>query len=219
MNINCLLLDLDGTLIDSRSDLASAVNLMLADIGRPQLSQPTIVSFVGEGMSTLVERALASDNHAGAVDLETAVEIFRRHYQQHLLDQTVAYPGVFETLTDLQKLPMAVVTNKPLTMTTAILDGLNLSQFFTVVLGGDSLSERKPSPAPLIAAARKCGVPATECMMIGDTKIDILAGHAAQMTTCGFTAGFRGRDELRNAGADFLIDEFRELPALLRKLA
>lgn len=217
MNYQCLLFDLDGTLVDSRADLANSINLMLAELGRRELPSCRVLNFVGEGARLLVERALAASGEIQPQppEVDEALRIFRRHYREHLLDQTRVYPEVEETLAELAHLPMAIVTNKPYDFSITLLDGIGLLPYFSVVLGGDSLPERKPSPMMLLEAARQCGVGASECLMIGDTKFDMIAGHAAGMKTCGYIPGFRGRTELAEAGADYLIERFSELQILI----
>ncbi|MEY3283612.1 MAG: hypothetical protein RIR86_1625 [Acidobacteriota bacterium] len=219
---DCLLFDLDGTLVDSRADLAAAVNLMLEELGEPVLSEAAVIGFVGEGARLLVERSLlaaAGRAIAGQEPAEEAVEraleIFMRHYRNHLLDRTVLYPGVGEALAQLAQLPLGVITNKPYEFAVTMLKRLGLDHYFRIVLGGDSMPERKPSPMMLLEAARACGVDPARTLMIGDSRIDIAAGRNAGMKTCGFTGGFRGRDELRQAGADLLFDHFAELPQLV----
>ncbi len=213
MKFQCLLFDLDGTLIDSRADLILSINLMLTELDCATLPDLQIITFVGEGIRLLVERSLrASRAQESEEDLiQAALLSFRRHYSEHLLDQTALYPGVRETLEALQSLPMAVVTNKPYDFTIKILEGLQLSHFFQAVIGGDSTSERKPSPLPLLEAAKLCGIAPEKCLMIGDTKVDILAGQGAGMSTCGFIGGFRGEQELAAVNAEFLIGGVGEL--------
>ena len=213
----CLLFDLDGTLVNSRRDLVASVNLTLAELKKEQLAEDLVASFVGEGVSKLFERALTAATACVPTEGEiaTGVEVFRRHYARHLLEHTRAYPEVLETLSHFRRLPMAVITNKPTEFSLAILEGLGLSGFFKAVFGGDSLPERKPQPAPLLAAAELCGVTAGRCLMVGDSRVDVLAGKAAGMKTCGYTAGFRGRRELEEAGADFLIESFGELKGVV----
>lgn len=217
MNYRCLLFDFDGTLIDSRADLTNSINLMLAELGFAALPEARVLTFIGEGARLLVERAVraSQSGQAEEAQIDRALAVFRRHYGEHLLDQTCLYPEVRETLDHFAHLPKAVVTNKPYEFTLPILDGLDLSRYFAAVIGGDSLPERKPSPLPLVEAARRCEVNAADCLMIGDSFVDVLAGRAAGMKTCGYVAGFRGRDELVEAGADFLIEEFGELRALV----
>lgn len=213
LQVGCLLFDFDGTLIDSRSDLTSSITLMLAEMGHAPLPDERVVSFIGEGVWRLVERALraSQEREPESADIDCALDIFRRHYSGHLLDQTRVYPEVHETLAHFRHLPKAVVTNKPYDFTLAILEGLGLRSHFAVVIGGDSLAERKPAPQPLLEAARRCGCAPAECVMVGDSRVDVLAGRTAGMVTCGFVAGFSGRAELVAARADALIERFGEL--------
>lgn len=213
MRFNCLLFDLDGTLVDSRDDLTTAVNLMLIELGLGQLTKEHVVSLVGEGAARLIGRALTTTlgRTASEAELLRGMDLFKRHYREHLLDDTRPYGGVPEALAHFNNLPMAVVTNKPLEFTEEILAGLGLRKHFTAVLGGDSLPERKPHPAPLLEAARRCGVGTDECLMVGDSSVDVYAGQAAGMKTCGFAGGFRGREELERAGADYVIERFADL--------
>jgi len=213
MKFGCILFDLDGTLVDSRADLVVAVNLMLSDLGFNTLPHDQIVSFVGEGILKLVERALrvSTSKPLSKPELDAAMNNFREHYSAHLLDRTIVYPGTVEALRYLSASQLGVVTNKPYDFTLAILTGLGLARFFKIILGGDSVPEKKPSPVPLLNAAAQYHVIPSECLMIGDTRIDILAGKAAGMKTAGFAGGFRGRQELEIAGADFIFDSYGEL--------
>ncbi len=217
MTYHCLLFDLDGTLIDSKADIATSINLMLNELGQASLSLERVLGFVGEGMRLLVGRALQASLERVPQEQETdrALEVYLRHYSEHLLDQTYIYPEVEETLAAFAHLPKAIVTNKPYDFTVTLLERLNLLSHFAVVLGGDSLPERKPAPLPLLEAATRCEVTPDHCLMIGDSRFDILAGRAAGMKTCGYVAGFRGKAELVEAGADLLIERFGELRQLV----
>lgn len=217
MNFRGLLFDLDGTLVDSRADLVTSVNLMLDEFGFVPLPATQIITFVGEGMRLLIERALRASlsDEPDETQVLRALEVYSGKYREHLLDQTRAYPEVYETLAAFAHLPKAVVTNKPREFTLTILAALDLARHFTAVIGGDSLPERKPAPMPLLEAARLCEVAPTACLMIGDTKVDMQAGKAAGMKTCGYVGGFRGKKELVAANADFLIERFGELQNLI----
>lgn len=221
MNYYCVLFDLDGTLVDSRADLAAAINRMLMELGRQPLPESKAITYVGEGVRLFVERALHETNEEPslpAVEIDHAIKIYRRHYREHLLDQTRVYPEVEETLEYLAPLPKAVVTNKPYEFTIALLDGIGLSRYFPVIFGGDSVTDPKPSPLMLLEAARSCRTEPSRCLMVGDSRTDIAAGKAAGMKTCGHIPGFRGRTELVEAGADFLIERFSELRELVGDL-
>ncbi len=217
MKYQCLLFDLDGTLVDSRADLIKSINLMLVEFGREGLPDERVINFVGEGARLLVERALRSTGETApqTSEIDRALEAFGRHYREHLLDRTTIYPEVEETLTTLAHIPKAVVTNKPYEFTIALLDGIGLHKHFDIILGGDSLPERKPSPSMLLEAVRRCAAAPRMSLMIGDTRVDVAAGKAAGMETCGYIPGFRGRTELTEAGADYLIERFSELIGLV----
>lgn len=218
MQFRCLLFDLDGTLIDSRADLTNSINLMLQELNADLLPPQQILSFVGEGVRLLVERSLRVSwgNDPGEPQILQAMQIFATQYQDHMLDHTTLYPEVKETLSLLSEIPKAVVTNKQYKFSRAILEGLEIAQYFMAVIGGDSTSERKPAAEPLLEAARLCNARPEECLMIGDTRIDILAGKAAGIKTCGYVNGFRGSEELITAQADYLISSFGELIELVK---
>lgn len=218
MNYRCLLFDLDGTLVDSRADIVNSVNFALEELRLSRLPDAQVLTFVGEGAQLLVERALRAARGITPTtsELNVAYDVFKRQYRAHLFDHTRPYPGVEATLAQLADLPKAIVTNKPYDLTAPLLDGIGLTHHFRAIFGGDSLPERKPHPSMLLEAARLCGVAPRECLMIGDSWVDVRAGQAAEMRTCGFTAGFRGRMELVEAGADFLIERFDELLEIVR---
>jgi len=218
MKYRCLLFDLDGTLVDSRADITDSLNFTLAEMSRTTLPAETVHGFIGEGVRLLIERALRATQATGPStnEVESAWQIYQRQYRAHMLDQTRLYPGVAETLEALQAWPKAVVTNKPYEFTADLLEGVGLLKHFAVVLGGNSLPERKPSPLMLLEAARLCEVAPTECLMIGDSWVDIEAGRNAGMPTVGYVGGFRGRAELEAAGANYLIERFDELYGIVK---
>src|SRR5262249_612269 len=147
MSYQCLLLDLDGTLVDSRADIINSVNLMLAELGRETLPDARVLKFVGEGARLLVERALSADQNGAPpdYDVDRALEIFRRHYREHLLDQTRVYPEVRGPLTALGHLPKAAVPNKPYNSTPSFLEGPGWVSYFTVLCGANGRSDLSPS--------------------------------------------------------------------------
>lgn len=204
--------------MDSKADLVASVNLMLGDFGREGLPGEEVARMVGEGATRLVGRALAASlgRMAAAAEVASGLASFRRHYAAHLLDATRPYPSVRVTLSHFRDVPKAVVTNKPLEFTETILRGLGLRQHFAAVLGGECLPERKPSAVPLVEAMRRCRFtgPRDGCLMVGDSAVDIVSGKAAGVRTCGFTGGFRSREELADAGADYLIGDISELVGL-----
>jgi phosphoglycolate phosphatase len=207
------LFDLDGTLIDSRQDIAHALNLALKRMGLPPLTVDRASEFVGDGVQMLVRRALREvlgdePNPAQSAEMR---DLYLQEYEAHMLDATRLYPGVIELLESLSWGLFAVVTNKPERFSRQILEGLRVGDRFSVVLGGDSVPQRKPDPAPLLEAIRRCGGVAVESAMIGDSPVDIFAGKAAGVTTCAFTGGFRPRAELIAAAPDIVVDTLVDL--------
>lgn len=218
MKIRLLLFDLDGTLIDSRDDLADSVNLTLAELKLAALPTETIAGFIGEGVFNLVNRSLAASLKSPADEAlaNRGVGIFREMYHENCLVKTKLYEGVAATLAALTDFQKAVITNKPHDFSVKILEALGISQYFAAVAGGDSFAERKPSPVPLLMTAAKFNVRPEECLMIGDSRVDIEAGKNAGIKTAGLAGGFRGRAELEQAEADFLLESFPELPRILK---
>ncbi len=183
--------DLDGTLIDSRADLAAAVNRMRASFGLPPLAQATIVGFVGDGQRNLVARALAD---APAVAVEEGLAAMRREYAAGLLDTTTLYPGVRETLTRMRAAGwlQAVATNKPAPAAETILRGLGVRELLDAVVGGGEENlPLKPDPAPLRLAMTRAGWPGTgPAWMVGDHRTDLEAGRRAGLKRCFCRYGF-----------------------------
>ncbi len=173
------LFDLDGTLVDSVADLATAVNLLRHELALPPLSLETIRSYVGDGATALVTRALPPGAFSPA-----RLERFLDHYGNHLLDTTRPYPGILDFLAAKRRRPLAVVTNKPLELSRQLLRGLGLEAFFPVVVGGDSCPEKKPSPQPVQLALAGLGAVPVDVVLIGDHHTDLCAGRAAGVRTC-----------------------------------
>lgn len=211
--ISLLVFDLDGTLVDSREDIAAAANHALRTLGMSERPLEVIVGFVGDGVPRLMARALGPGRE-GLV--EGAVALFRSYYAGHLLDATRLYPGVRETLEHFRSKPLAVVSNKPADFTHEVLGGLRIADYFAVVVGGDSPTGRKPDPAPVEAVLARVGIRPREAVVVGDSPVDVQVARAAGTTACAVTYGFRSRDDLAAARPDFLIDDPRDLIALFR---
>lgn len=210
--IELLVFDLDGTLVDSELDLANSVNATLEKIDRELLSVEQIASYVGQGVKVLVGRALGEGAPPELV--ERATEIFLSHYREHMLDHTATYPGVREALAELDGRKMAVLTNKPVRFSREMLKGLGLAEFFLRIYGGNSFEYKKPDPVGLQRLMEETKAPASKTMMIGDSVSDVLAGRNAGVWTCGVNYGF-GAPTLDEAPPDIRIDDLRELPKLL----
>ncbi len=201
-NIRLVVFDLDGTLVDSSTDLANAVNALLAELGVNRLPDPEIVSMVGEGAAVLVRRALT----ASGLDPQTpgALDRFLTHYNAHLLDFTRPYPGMVEALEKLSThLPLAVLTNKPGYATERLLEGLRLRRYFGDIIGGDTSFGRKPSPAALEHLAATAAAPIESVLLVGDSPVDLATARSAHARICLARYGFG----YRFAPADFRGDE------------
>jgi phosphoglycolate phosphatase len=185
-----IVFDLDGTLIDSRRDLAAAANAVLAQYGAPRLGEDAIGRMVGEGAATLVARAFAA---SGARQPADALDRFLQIYETQLLVHTRPYPRVPDMLGEIgSRLPMAVLTNKPIRATRAILQGLELAHYFKddAVVGGDGPLPRKPDPAGLHQLCARVAVAARDTLLVGDSIIDLRTARAAGASICLVRYGF-----------------------------
>jgi phosphoglycolate phosphatase len=214
--IHCslFLFDLDGTLIDSRTDITASVNRALIQMRLNPLHEARIANMVGFGMRKLVESALqaATEREPEEPLLQEGLARFMDEYSKHLLDHTQLLPAVKEGLECLSWADFAVVTNKPEAFSKQILEGLGISRSFKCIIGGDSVQNRKPHPEPLIKAMEFCNKPPSLSAMVGDSAVDIEAGKAAKAATCGVLGGFRPREELEAAGCDVIAANLLEMP-------
>jgi phosphoglycolate phosphatase len=210
--VRALIFDLDGTLIDSGKDLALSVNATLEHMGRAPLPYDLIYGYVGKGAARLIEQALGPG--ATATECEQGLAHFLAYYRQHMLDNTVTYPGVREGLAALEHLPMAVLTNKPVRFSEEIVKGLGLSKYFRFVYGGNSFQTKKPDPAGMETLLRAFGIAPKEAMIVGDSEVDVLTGRNAGTWVCGVTYGL-GLEKLTEYPPDLLLDSLEKLPAHL----
>ncbi len=184
--------DLDGTLIDSKRDLANAANALVSEFGGHPISEEDVAAMVGEGVAVLVQRVLAASRLA--VEVASALPRFLKLYDERLIEHTRPYDGIIEMLEGLfTRMPLAVLTNKPQAATGRILSALDLERFFGHVIGGDTALGRKPDPAGLEALAERCGVGVGSTVLVGDSPIDLetarRAGSRIVLVSYGF--GFR----------------------------
>ena len=214
LSCRLFLFDLDGTLIDSRADIANSLNLALSDMGLTPLGEDRITGFVGEGVQILVERALQESMgrkpESGLV--RDTVARYLEAYENHLLDYTVLYAGTRHALERLGWADMAVITNKPQRFSFRILKALGVADLFCAILGGDSTPRKKPDPVPLQIVMKQCGAAPDQTWMVGDSLVDVRAGKAAGTKTCGIAGGFRPRAELEAGGCDLILDGVADLP-------
>ena len=202
--------DFDGTLADTWRDLATALNRTLADTGLPPVEGPQVQAWIGDGALKLLANALPPSEREPS-RLEPHYERFRAHYDRCCLDTTELYPGIPACLESLAQESLAILSNKPARFLDRIIDGLGIKGVFGAVLGGDTLPVRKPDPAVLAGVIERLGVRPDEVWMIGDSAIDVATGRAAGARTIGCGWGLRGREELRAAGVEFLVEHPREI--------
>jgi len=211
--VQALLFDLDGTLIESTADLVASGNWLREGRGLERLEPARIASFVGDGVEALVRRLLQIPE--GPV--QEPVEAFMRHYHEHCLDATCLGPSVAATLEVLQGrgYALAVVTNKPERISRRILDGLGAGRFFGSVVGGNTCAHKKPHPEPLLKACGDLACEPRRAVMVGDSRVDVEAGHNAGMPAIGLLGGIGDEGLLRRSGPEVLITSFDGLREIL----
>jgi phosphoglycolate phosphatase len=212
--LQLILFDLDGTLVDSATDIANAFNYSIGLHGIPPVSRAEIEAMLGEGM-TLIMKKFDELKELG-VDPGAVRTHFREHYLAHIAVYSAPYPGVEDTLQRLRNFKKAVLSNKLEVFTVKTLKQLRLLHYFDLVVGGDSGPERKPSPQAILSVLSKLGVPADETLMVGDTAYDIEAGRGAGVKTAAVTYGY-GSSGFAD-GADFTMDTFPELIDIVTSL-
>lgn len=211
--------DLDGTLIDSVPQLAQAVNRMRVQLGFGEAGEQAVRHWVGNGADMLVRRALADalGTEPGDELRRAARTAFDVAYDQVADQGLVFYPGVLDTLAVLRRAGkrLAIVTNKPYRFVPAILAAAGLSEQFELVLGGDSLPEKKPSPAPLLHVCRQLDVDPARTLMVGDSENDVLAAQAAGMAVVGLTYGYNYGRDIADSGPNWVLSDFAALADIL----
>jgi len=218
-SIQFLIFDLDGTLIDSRLDLIHSINAMLRHLGRPELPGDVIATYVGDGAPMLVRRALGDPADETAV--QRALDFFLAYYREHKLDHTHVYAGVPEALAAIRSTAngrprkMAVLSNKPVNPSRAIIEALGLGEFFWQVYGGNSFATKKPDPIGAQALLKEAACLPKETLIVGDSSNDVLTGRNAGLWTCGVTYGFAPQT-LELAPPDVVVDSPKELADLFR---
>ena len=206
--IDLLMFDLDGTLAATGRDLANSVNYIRGMLGLDALKDAYVYSRVGYGTEHLIRNSLPAGYENR---FEEILARFLEHYEEHLLDTTVLYPHVKDILERFRGKKKAVVTNKRLNLSVAVLRGLGVESCFDAIVGGDCGLEKKPDPSSLRHVLEKLGVAPDKALMIGDGEPDILAGKAAGVHTCAVTYGLCSADELLAARPDFAVADLTEL--------
>jgi phosphoglycolate phosphatase len=211
-----IVFDLDGTLVDSRTDLASAVNALIEELGGARLPVQAVADMVGEGAGVLVRRALRAASLSKVP--VGALERFLELYDERLLDDTRPYGGTAETLelVAARGLPMAVLTNKPGRATERVLEGLGLRRYFQDVIGGDAPFGRKPDPGGLLHLVQTADATPATTLLVGDSRVDLETARRGGTRICLARYGFGYRFEEGDfEGAELFIDAPGDLLALL----
>jgi phosphoglycolate phosphatase len=205
-----LIFDLDGTLIDSKLDLVHSVNAARGLMDLPPISEALISSYVGNGAPMLMRRSLGPD--ASDADVARGLEFFLKYYRAHMLDNTHLYPGVRDALDRLRDshAKMAILTNKPVRISRAILEGLGLAGHFFQVYGGNSFAQKKPDPIGIETLLSESGASRECAIMIGDSGVDVQTARNAQVQACGVSYGFQPQT-FGDYPPDFVVDDLGDL--------
>lgn len=221
MPIAAVVVDLDGTMLDTVEDLAVAVNLMLAELRAPALELHQVRTFVGKGLANLVQRSLTAALGKAADDalMARAMPVYERFYDEVNGRTTRMYAGVREGLDALAAAgyPLACVTNKATRFTGPLLERVDLARYFSLVVCGDTLARRKPDPLPLLHAASHFGVEPGVMLMVGDSLNDAQAAFGAGAAIVCVDYGYNEGQDVRTLGVDAIVASLTEIPALIRK--
>jgi len=207
MGFSLCIFDMDGTLVDTSGDLANSINDMLSHYHMEKMQKEKVVEYVGDGIKRLVERCVSGH----AVDVEEAVALFQGFYAERLVQTTRPYPGVPETLRQLDGKVKTVLTNKAYQFTKEILNRLDLSRYFAIIVGGDTFQRKKPSTDAVDFILRETGIEKKNTVLIGDGKNDMLTARNAGIVSIYVTYGFGTRDGLGEAQPDYVVDSPEEL--------
>src|SRR5574340_1379613 len=210
--MRAVLIDLDGTLLDTIGELADAANAMLAELGRPRLPQDAVRSYVGKGIPNLVGRCLSQDVEASREEVDAALPVFQRHYAAVNGRHASIFPGAREGLERMRGLGLSLgcITNKAQAFTEPLLRQLALRDYFGVVVSGDTLPEKKPHPLPLLYACQRLGVAPGDTLFVGDAANDVQAARAAGCRGFCVPYGYREGRDVHELGADAIVSTLEE---------
>ncbi|SFI97427.1 phosphoglycolate phosphatase [Nitrosomonas sp. Nm34] len=221
LQIKAVVIDLDGTLLDTAMDLASAANKMLTELGKPELPVATIQSFIGKGIQRLVKRALTNslDEEPDPELFNKALPIYQRNYHENLYTHTRPFPEVVEGLDTLKKggFKLACITNKAEAFTLPLLRATNLLHYFEMVLSGDTLPKKKPDPLPLLHACQHFQIKPYELLLIGDSLNDAMAARAAGCHIFCVPYGYNEGRDVHELNCDAVVSSLLEATKLIKK--
>ncbi|MBD2781819.1 phosphoglycolate phosphatase [Xenorhabdus szentirmaii] len=212
--IRAIAFDLDGTLVDSVGGLADALDQALTAKGLPAAGRDRVAIWVGNGADVMVERALKWAEADSSPELHSEIrKLFDAFYETSVTTGSKLFPHVKETLAELAKhnLPMAIITNKPTPFIAPLLESLGISEYFSLVLGGDDVKEKKPHPAPLYLTMGMFGLHKEELLFVGDSRNDILAAQAAGCPCVGLTYGYNYAESIALSHPNYVLDHFPDL--------
>ena len=214
-----ILIDIDGTLVDSVPDLAFCINTMLDKLNRPTYPQKKIRQWVGNGVEQLTKRALTGqlDGQPDPALFDRGYQLFLECYSKNVSRQSRLYPETHEGLQQLKAMGFMLgsVSNKIAQFTQPLLKDLKIASYFSITVSGDTLAEKKPSPKPLLYAASQLGVQPQNCLMVGDSSNDVQAARAANMAIACVAFGYNHGRDIRDDNPDILIDSLKHLANLL----
>ncbi|MFH0731663.1 MAG: HAD-IA family hydrolase [Candidatus Omnitrophota bacterium] len=211
-SVDLIIFDLDGTLVDSKKDIVSAVNFTLKSLGLREKSEGQIAAFIGTGVNDLIRKSLGKK---APVLMDKAVLVFEEYFTKHSTDNSALYPNTKETLKYFSDKRKAVVTNRKSKFAKIALKALGISSYFEDILGGDDSACMKPSSCPLNKTMLKLNVNKEKTIIVGDMPVDIQAGKEAGIATCGVTYGIGKRQDIIKAKPDFVIDDIIKLKNII----
>ena len=212
LDVDTILFDADGTLIDTRRDIWTSINLAFARAGLPRVSYERTKQYIGPGSRMLVYNLLPPEHRDRTPEV---LEDYLARYMEHALDETDLYPGIRKVLEHLSHLRLTVATNKSRPITERILKGLGVRERFDVVLGPEDVEQLKPHPEMILKTLELTDTESERAVIVGDTPNDIRSGKAAGVRTCAATYGYYPKESLIREGPDFVVDGAEELIPLL----
>lgn len=210
--IDTIIFDFDGVIVDSGADIANAVLYTLQYFGRPLLPREEIISYVGHGMESLIQRSFKD---CGKEVISRAIPVYKKRYLDNAIVETRLYDNVKYTLEFFKQKNIGVVTNKPEDLAYKILEGLGVRDYFKIIVGPESVKNMKPDPEGLLKVISHFGGQPDKTIMVGDSYTDVQAGRRAGTMTCGVTYGLGDTEELKKESPDFLIDDMKELTDII----
>ena len=210
-NVDLIIFDFDGTLVETGTDLVQSVNFMLKTLHLKDRAEKEIISFIGDGINNLIEKALGQDN---AEYQEKALDIFTQYYGEHLLDNTKLCPYAEDVLINYQDKAKIILTNKRHKFTLAIAQGLNIEKYFVEIIGADSTPYRKPDSRVVDYVLNKYGTAKGKTVIIGDGVNDIIVAKKTGILSCAYLNGLGNRQELLSLNADYYVENLLEVNTL-----